>query len=102
MVWYKYRNKQTGEEVELSRPIADRDRGPDDILVTDPGAVWERPLVAPAFTSSSYLDGQKRPRSEGFDAIKTAAKLKVARAETMDQKEKARIDKEISRVERGK
>jgi hypothetical protein len=102
MVFYEYKNKTTGEVVELSRLIKDRNLGPDDKDVTTGDSEWEKVITAPNFTSVSYLDGQKRPKSEGFDGIKQAAKLKQARADATDFHEKRAIDKEIAKVEKSK
>lgn len=94
IVRYRYRHLETGEIVELEKAIKDRNEMPDK------SDKWERVLEAPHFTSASYLDGQKRPRAEGFDKIKQAARLHVEKGDMTDKADRNRIQQEIDKLEK--
>ena len=71
---YLWKNKKTDEEITVYAKIADREIPPDD------SGDWFRPIVMPAHTRVSFLDGG-RASDKAFQDVKQAAAMKVLRGD---------------------
>jgi putative FmdB family regulatory protein len=79
--------------------IADRDTPQSCPECQQPAS---RLMTAPRVLRESYLDGA-RGRDPEWQRLKQTSKLKVAKAQTKDKAERARINSEIKRINtRGK
>ncbi len=92
MPTYIWKNKKTGQEVELINSIAERDTAPDE------SGDWFRPMQAVAFTKVSYVDGQKRDDQSGYDKLRIASQLEIDKASAHDKVERGRLQKEIDKL----
>lgn len=83
--------------MDVQRPIADREKGPEEDCPGCGHHTWDRTIEVPNFTRKTFLDGGRKS-DKNFQDAKRALQLEVDSARSNNQDDKKQMKQEINKL----